>query len=408
VYTDTQPIVVKFDEALPADQLTALMGFRTNSRYTYTVDGQGNVLLRLGNGYTPVHAEYANFFNPTEPIFVIPGNLTDLAGNVYSPSISYQTSFFSSALQVNPATQNIFNLGLDSRSVITTLELDGSVPGNGLIGGTAGQWASLANKTVVSHIPSLVPVVTDLASGPGALPVFRGAEGDFGYGFDLTNSDVAFLFANRTWDVWAEQLQYARFVHVGGVDGRMVFGQDGMDDTLNGSNGQQVLVGGYDGTDTFVFNHASVVQNPSFVADVIADFGQERFSLGSVQDKIVFDFAGLAQNTLRGNGTVYQEIGLNDVLDVNAGLVVLKDHAADLSVANARGALERVKGKSNGDKLFLVFDNGVDSALYFMAETDNNLGNGFETVQKIATLYGVNNAANALSDLNFPNFHQVL
>jgi hypothetical protein len=408
VYTDAHPIVMKFDAQLPADQLSYLMSYGSNSRYSYKVDDQGQVLLQLSSEYKPVHAQYDNFYNPTDPILVIPGNLTDLAGNVFSTTVTQRTIFFDSVLEVNPSTQSIFNLGLSSQSIITTLDLVGASSVKGVISGTASQWATLANKSVQSHISKLVPVVTELASGTGALPEFTDAIGTSGYGFELTDKDVQTLFSNKTWDVWSEHLQYSRFLRVDGTEGRMVFGQDGINDTLDGSAGQKVLVGGYSGTDTFVFDHARITANNAFVSNVIADFAQERNAQGLAFDKIRLDFAGQGQSSLRGNGTVYQELIAGDSLDVNAGMVLMKTHQADLSAATARNIAQSLKGTSNGDSFYLIFDNGTDASLYFMADTDNNISNGMETAQKISTLYALSNAKDWLSDLNFPGFQAVV
>ena len=88
-------------------------------------------------------------------------------------------------------------------------------------------------------------------------------------------------------------------------------------------------------------------------------------------------------------------------MGVDSGVVVISDSQSDLNQGTATTIANSLSGASNGDQFYLVFDDGTDSAIYRAADTDSNSANGFEVVELMVTLNGLDDADSTLASSHF-------
>jgi hypothetical protein len=179
--------------------------------------------------------------------------------------------------------------------------------------------------------------------------------------------------------------------NIDGGDGDDDIHAAGGDDVIFGGLGDDTITGGSD-NDQLFFSTTQALNGSDTVTD---------FTTGS--NTILFEFGdgGINQTDLRGDGTGYLEVASSGALDVNSGVVVITDSQDDLSQGKANDIANALTDANNSDQFYLVFDNGTDSAIYRVADTDADISNGFDTVELMVTLSGVGDASDTLDSSHF-------
>jgi hypothetical protein len=75
-------------------------------------------------------------------------------------------------------------------------------------------------------------------------------------------------------------------------------------------------------------------------------------------------------------------------LGTDSGVVVISNNGQNISPAAALTVAQTLTGGDSGDQFYLVIGNGVDSAIYHVAETDGD-PTTFETAELMVTFSGV-------------------
>ena len=180
-----------------------------------------------------------------------------------------------------------------------------------------------------------------------------------------------------------------------GGDGNDTINAVGAGDTIYGGLGDDKISSG-DGSDIHVFSTTLSLNG----ADTVTDFNV-------ATDTVLFLFGGtgeLANNAvLRGDGTEYLEVASSGALGTNSGVVIITDTQSDLTASTARTLAEGLTGETADDIFYLVFDNGSDTALYRVADTNSD-ATSFETVELIVTLEGITDADDILDSSVFTDF----
>jgi hypothetical protein len=177
-------------------------------------------------------------------------------------------------------------------------------------------------------------------------------------------------------------------------------GGDG-NDIINAQSGNDVVYGGL-GDDTI---NTGLGADIVILSTMLSLNGSDTVSDFSATDQVFFNFGDtseLVMADLRGNGTGYQAIAAGGTISADTGLVVITTTQGDLTATTARSLALGLVGESDSDQFYLVFSNGVSTAVYRMADTDTNVSNGFETAELLATLTGVTNPS--ASSAFFPDF----
>ena len=168
----------------------------------------------------------------------------------------------------------------------------------------------------------------------------------------------------------------------------------GEDDTIYGGLGDDNITSG-DGLDLHVFSTIYSLNG----ADTVTDF--------EAGDTIQFLFGDAGELTnkaaLRGDGSDYLAVASSGALGTNAGLVVITDTQSNLAASTARTIAEGLTGEAADDMFYLAFDNGTDTAIYRVADTDSD-ATSFETAELIVTLEGISNADDILVSSSFTDF----
>ncbi|WP_139063998.1 calcium-binding protein [Thiorhodospira sibirica] len=163
--------------------------------------------------------------------------------------------------------------------------------------------------------------------------------------------------------------------------------------------GKSILTGG-EGNDVFKFNANHGEDS------VITDFLQ-----GDNQLEILFnawDFWSwrlIAQDELRGNGSVYQVVDVGGTLNENTGLAVLQTSQAELSVESALAVANQFANVNPGDYFYLLMSDAENSTLFIVADSTND--GIIDSSVKMVTLAGVMNASENLSDSHFIGFNGI-
>jgi hypothetical protein len=180
-----------------------------------------------------------------------------------------------------------------------------------------------------------------------------------------------------------------------GGDGNDTIDAAGGGDTIYGGLGDDNITSG-SGSDIHVFSTTLSLNG----SDTVADFA-------AATDTVLFLFGGsgeVASNAaLRGNGSEYLEVASSGALGTNSGVVVITDTQSDLTASTARTLAEGLTGEAADDMFYLVFDNGSNTALYRVADTNSD-ATSFETAELIVTLDGITNADDTLDSSVFTNF----
>jgi Ca2+-binding RTX toxin-like protein len=172
-------------------------------------------------------------------------------------------------------------------------------------------------------------------------------------------------------------------------------------DVINAQSGNDVVFAGI-GDDTI---STGLGIDTVILSTTLALNGSDTVSDFSATDLLIFNFGDtseLVKADLRGNGTGYQAIAAGGTINADTGLVVITTTQGDLTATTARSLALGLVGESNSDQFYLVFSNGVSTAVYRMADTDTDVSNGFETAELLATLTGVTNPS--ASSAFFPDF----
>ena len=322
------------------------------SNYTVTVEDQvtSAQLLAINNATTGAIT-----------LNVTTGALSDTAANLtaaFAGTITEYTGQLTATTTANLAqAEVIFNAtsGVSSYAVADLASTMVGAPGS------ATQMAALQNATSVTVNASALQGEIDMAGFSGVNEVNLTINGN-------TQANI-----------------------ITGGDGDDIISAAGGNDQILGGLGNDTIIGG-SGNDQFVFNTTNTLNG----SDTITDFG-------TGTDTILFLFGdgGINQADLRGDGTGYLEIASGGALDVNSGVVVITDTQADLTQGTATVIANALTGASNDDQFYLVFDNGTDTAIYRVADTDTDAANGFETVELMVTLDGVSDAATTLDSSHF-------
>ena len=189
----------------------------------------------------------------------------------------------------------------------------------------------------------------------------------------------------------------------GNIRDNTITGGDG-DDIISSSSGDDTILGGLGddtitsstGSDSLVFSTTAALNG----SDTVADFDASN-------DTIELYFGGaseIANNAaLRGAGNGYLEVASGGALGTDAGLVVITDSQSDLTSGTARTLAEGLTGEVAGDMFYLLFDNGSNTAM-FRVEDTNGDASTFETAELLITFTGISDADSTLDASVFANF----
>ncbi|WP_431305312.1 beta strand repeat-containing protein [Sediminicoccus sp. BL-A-41-H5] len=182
--------------------------------------------------------------------------------------------------------------------------------------------------------------------------------------------------------------------NISGGSGDDVINSFGGNDVISGGQGADRISSG-SGNDTIIVNTTLALNN----SDIVLDF--------STTDSVIFNFGGtgeLDQQDLRGNGTDYQVLAAGGALGANTGIAVISSSQGAIDVATALGLADGLVGLAAGDQFYLVFDNGTNSALFRVADTDSNAANGVDEAELLVTFANVSDADLILAPARFGDF----
>jgi hypothetical protein len=175
-----------------------------------------------------------------------------------------------------------------------------------------------------------------------------------------------------------------------GGDGTDIISANNGNDTILGGLGNDTITGGSN-NDTFVFNTTLALNGSDTVTD---------FTTGTNSISFLYGDGGINQADLRGNGTGYLELAAGGTIGTNSGVVVISTQQSDLSQITAQTLAAGLVGTVAGDQFYLAFDNGTDTAIYRMLDTNSN-PSAFETAELIVTLSSVSDADTVLDSNSF-------
>ena len=157
-----------------------------------------------------------------------------------------------------------------------------------------------------------------------------------------------------------------------------------------GGLGNDTITGG-SGNDEYVFNTTAGLNG----SDTVTDFG-------SGTDKVSFLYGdgGINQADLRGNGTGYLEVAAAGAVATNSGVIVITTSQSDLSQSTAQTLAAGLTGTTAGDQFYLTFDDGSNTAIYRMADTNSDT-TAFETAELMVTLNSITDADAVLDSGSF-------
>ena len=125
-------------------------------------------------------------------------------------------------------------------------------------------------------------------------------------------------------------------------------------------------------------------------------------------DQISFGFGdgGLADNAaLRGDGSGYQELAIGGTLNANTGFVTISNSITDAHLtATAKTIADALDGEISGDVLYMAIDDASKTYIYRVADANDDLSDGFETTELLATLDGISDADDILGASNLVDF----
>jgi hypothetical protein len=246
-------------------------------------------------------------------------------------------------------------------------------------------------------------VLDETALGEGLFSVsaisLSGAIDDFSeplFSFDANASSLDSLLRLGVTSEQANQSvnQNEQFQTLG--DSVSLFGTSGVD-TVSAEN-VDTFIRGRGEADSIDLSGAGV-NTVLFEADPMAN-GFDTvtdFSIGgSLPDRL--GFAGLDNETLRGDGTTFELLGDGGAVGVNTGLIVFTTAMADLTAASVQAAVEDLNGPSDGDVMYFLASDSTDAQLYEVQVQD-----GDDQVTEMARFEGLGDLS-SVSDANILGF----
>lgn len=121
------------------------------------------------------------------------------------------------------------------------------------------------------------------------------------------------------------------------------------------------------------------------------------FSIGGpLPDRM--GFAGLDNETLRGDGSTFELLSGPGSVGVDTGLIVFTTAMADLGIGSVQGAIDGLTGPTDGDVLYFLGSDGTDAQLY-----EVQLQDGADQVTSMARFEGLGDLS-AMTEANILGF----